>query len=479
MAGLGLATSILFSACTAQKNVNAFVTTADQSMVFKPLSIPLDNGSSADANTIVLNPAVKFQEMDGFGAAITGSTCYNLLKMKPEDRTALLKETFDPVDGLGYSYIRISMGCSDFSMDEYTHCDSVGIENFAIHELDKRDLFPILKEILAINPKVKIMSSPWTPPIWMKVNNLKDLKPFPSWVDGQLNPAYYQDYATYFVKFIQAMEKEGFMIESTTIQNEPLNRGNSASLFMTWQEQRDFIKTALGPAFKAAGIKTKIVAYDHNYNYDYPDKEECADQVGYPEHIYADADAAQYIDGAAFHAYGGDKSEMLRIHTVRPDKNLYFTEISIGEWGDGYSFANDLMWNMREVGIGTINNFCKAVMVWNLMLDENHAPYRPHGCNMCLGAIDISSKDYKTMVKNSHYYAMGHLSKVIKPGAFRIETKGMQQDGVYYTAVLNPDGTYGLVLQNDTDAEVDIRVSADEQTFNCKVPSRSVSSFIW
>ena len=121
MAGLGLATSILFSACTAQKSVNAFVTTADQSTVFKPLSIPLDNGSSADANTIVLNQAAKFQEMDGFGAAITGSTCYNLLKMKPEDRTALLKETFDPVDGLGYSYIRISMGCSDFSMDEYTH----------------------------------------------------------------------------------------------------------------------------------------------------------------------------------------------------------------------------------------------------------------------------------------------------------------------------------------------------------------------
>ena len=477
--GLGLLTSVLFSACTAQKKVSAYVTTADQSMVFKPLSIPVDKGSSSDANTIVLNPAVKYQEMDGFGAAITGSTCYNLLKMTAQDRAALLKETFDPVQGMGYSYIRIAMGCSDFSMEEYTHCDSVGIENFAIHELDKRDLFPILKEILAINPKVKIMSSPWTPPIWMKVNNLKECKPFPSWINGQLNPAFYQDYATYFVKFIQAMEKEGFHIDATTIQNEPLNRGNSASLFMTWQEQRDFIKTALGPAFKKAGIKTKIVAYDHNYNYDYPDKEECADQVGYPEHIYADAEAAQYIDGAAFHAYGGDKQEMLRIHNVRPDKNLYFTEISIGEWGDGYSFASDLMWNLREVGIGTINNFSKAIMVWNLMLDDKHAPYRPHGCNMCLGAIDISSTDYKTMVKNSHYYAMGHLSKVIKPGAYRIGVSDWQKKGIYYTAVMNPDGSYGIVLQNETDVAVDIKVSEGKNTFHFAVPAKSVNSFIW
>ncbi len=170
------------------QQVEVWLTNADKSALLQKQNQTLKFGNEkTDSPTIFVDDTKKFQTMDGFGAAITGSTCYNLLKMTAQDRAALLKETFDPVQGMGYSYIRIAMGCSDFSMEEYTHCDSVGIENFAIHELDKRDLFPILKEILAINPKVKIMSSPWTPPIWMKVNNLKECKPFPSWIIAMAN----------------------------------------------------------------------------------------------------------------------------------------------------------------------------------------------------------------------------------------------------------------------------------------------------
>jgi len=328
--------------------------------------------------TVTLDPEHKSQQIDGFGAAFTGSTCYNLMKMPADKRNELLRETFDPVNGMGYSYIRISIGCSDFSLSEYTYCDTPGIENFALQEEEIKYIFPVLREILAINPSVKIMASPWTAPRWMKVNNLTELKPFNSWNDGQLNPKYYQDYAEYFVKYIQAMQKEGFTIESVTIQNEPLNRGNSASMFMTWQEQRDFIKTALGPKFRENNIKTKIVVYDHNYNYD-SEKPDTQDQGSYPLKIYADPEAAQYIDGAAYHAYGGDKSELLNIHNARPDKNLYFTEISIGLWGSGYQFGEDLMWNLREVGIGTLNNWSKAVIVWNFMLDDKHGLIVPEG----------------------------------------------------------------------------------------------------
>lgn len=279
-----------------------------------------NNREVADNKNIIrLNPAVKYQEMDGFGAAITGSSCYNLLQMAPEDRAALLRETFDPETGYGYSFIRVSIGASDFSLDEYTYCDEPGIENFAMHEYDERDLYPILREILAINPDVKILASPWTCPQWMKVDNLKDLNPFPSWTSGQLNPAYYPDYATYFVKYLQAMEAEGFNIHSITIQNEPLNRGNSVSLYMTWQEQRDFIKNALGPALKKAGITTKIIVYDHNYDYDIH-KPENYDQAQYSVKIYQDAEAARYIDGAAYHAYGGEVEELDTIHAAFPDK---------------------------------------------------------------------------------------------------------------------------------------------------------------
>jgi len=359
-------------------DVTIFVTTSNRSQDFRKQSTDFSEKSNMSPTTIKLEPSTRFQTMDGFGAAITGSTAYNLMQMTKENRTKFLKETFSPTEGMGLSYVRISIGCSDFSLSEYTYCDTPGIENFALQEEEIKYIFPVLREILAINPSVKIMASPWTAPRWMKVNNLTELKPFNSWNDGQLNPKYYQDYAEYFVKYIQAMQKEGFTIESVTIQNEPLNRGNSASMFMTWQEQRDFIKTALGPKFRENNIKTKIVVYDHNYNYD-SEKPDTQDQGSYPLKIYADPEAAQYIDGAAYHAYGGDKSELLNIHNARPDKNLYFTEISIGLWGSGYQFGEDLMWNLREVGIGTLNNWSKAVIVWNFMLDDKHGLIVPEG----------------------------------------------------------------------------------------------------
>ena len=472
--------SLSLLACSNDKvYVDTYTTTADKTQAMRKDSILLVDKSKNEpaANVITLYPEEKYQEMDGFGAAITGSSCYNLLKMSAEDRHQILKEAFDSKDGFGYSYIRISLGGSDFSMDEYTYCDKPGLENFAIHELDIQDLYPILKEIKEINPDVKIMASPWSCPKWMKVNNLKDLKPFDSWTSGQLNPKFYQDYAEYFVKYIQAMEKEGFTIDAITIQNEPLNRGNSMSLYMTWQEQRDFIKV-LGPAFEKAGIKTKIIAYDHNYDYD-DNKPENVDQGQYPLKIYEDAEAAKYIDGAAYHAYGGDKKEMLAVHNARPDKNLYFTEMSIGLWGDGYKFDGDLMWNMREVCIGTINNYNKAVIMWNFMLDDNHGPDRPGGCDICLGCVTIDSDGYKITDKNSHYYTMAHLSKVIKPGSYRIKAEGKVSGGIYYSAFENPDKSYSVVLLNDSKEDKTVTIENGNKTFNCNIPATSVVSCIW
>ena len=480
----GIFMSMILSSCKAgdritsvvpptTSDVEVYVTTANKSMLFT--SVPLSFSTKpnmAIETTITMKPSETFQEIDGFGAAITGSTCYNLLKMTSSNRSKLLKETFDPVSGMGYSYIRISIGCSDFSLDEYTYCDTPGIENFAIHELDKRDLFPILKEILAINPKVKILASPWTCPRWMKVNNLIDLKPFNSWTSGQLNPIYYQNYATYFVRFVQEMKKEGFNIDAVTIQNEPLNRGNSVSLYMSWQEQASFIKNALGPKFVAAGLTTKIVVFDHNYNYD-----NIPDQMSYPVRIYADPLAAQYVDGAAYHAYGGDKGELLNVHKAYPNKNLYFTEMSIGSWN--YSFDGDLMWSMRELGIGTLNNFSKSVIVWNFMLDEKGAPNRPGGCTTCYGAVEVNTRDYATLDRKSHFYVIGHLSKAISPGAIRIGTSGFQSNGIYYTAVINTDGTYGVVLQNDADKTVKLTLADEIHSFVYTMPSKSIASFKW
>jgi len=455
-------------------DVVIYVTTADRASNFKKDSVKFSATQDLSSNAISLDPTQRFQTMDGFGAAITGSTAYNLLKMEPADRTKFLKETFSATEGMGYSYVRISIGCSDFSLSEYTCCDTKGIANFALTSEENNYVIPILKEILAINPAVKILGSPWTCPRWMKVNNLTDLQPFNSWTSGQLNPAYYSDYGTYFVKWIQAFADAGIPVYAVTPQNEPLNRGNSASLYMGWQEERDFVKNSLTPQLKAAGLDTKIYLFDHNYNYDNKPGEN-----DYPVKIYDSGVDNAVVAGAAYHNYGGDKNELLNVHNKYPDKELIFTETSIGTWNDGRNLSDRLMDDMQEVALGTVNNWCKAVIVWNLMLDTDRGPNRDGGCQTCYGAVDIDRSDYKTISRNSHYYIIGHLSSVVHPGATRIGTTGYSETGVTFSAFENTDGSYAVVLLNNTSEKKKITLSDGKNNFDYEIPAYSVVSYLW
>ncbi|WP_196934284.1 glycoside hydrolase family 30 protein [Sphingobacterium hungaricum] len=454
-------------------DVKIFVTSNNRAYDFYKHYQDFSNNDNMSPNTITLDPNTKFQTMDGFGAAITGSTCYNLLKMTQEDRTKFLTETFSDTEGMGMNYIRIAIGCSDFSLSEYTCWDDQN-GSFALQNEEVNYIIPILKEILAINPSIKIIGSPWTSPKWMKVNNLTDLKPHDSWTDGQLNPAHYQNYGTYFVNWLQAFDQQGIKVSAITVQNEPLNRGNSASLYMTWQEQLAFVKSALGPKLRAAGLSTKIYAFDHNYNYD-----NIADQNDYPINIYNDPIAASYFAGSAYHNYGGNKEELLDIHQQRPDKEIIFTETSIGTWNDGQDLATRLTEDMQEVALGTVNNWSKAVIVWNLMLDSERGPNRAGGCQTCYGAVDINSKNYKNIVRNSHYYIVGHLSGVVKSGATRIGTSGYQVNGLVYSAFQNLDGSYALVASNNTNDAQKITVSDGTNHFSYEIPVKSVASYQW
>lgn len=455
-------------------DVTIYVTTNNRSQDFKKQAADFSSKSNMSPTTIKLNPAERFQTMDGFGAAITGSTAFNLMKMTKENRTKFLKETFSPTEGMGQSYVRISIGCSDFSLSEYSLCDTPGIENFGLTSEETDYVIPMLKEILAINPDLKIMGSPWTPPQWMKVNNLTDLQPFNSWTSGQLNPAYYGDYATYFVKWIQAMNQNGIKIYSVTPQNEPLNRGNSASLYMGWEEQFEFVQNHLVPQFKAASLSTKIYLFDHNYNYD-----NMADQNGYPMKIYDAGIDSDVVAGAAYHNYGGDKAELLKVQSRYPERELVFTETSIGTWNDGRNLQVRLIDDMREVALGTVNNGCKAVIVWNLMLDTERGPNREGGCQTCYGAVDIDISDFSTITRNSHYYIIGHLSSVVKPGAVRIGTTGFSDPGFIHSAFENTDGTYAVVLLNSTSASKSITLDDGKQHFTYEVPANSVISYKW
>lgn len=457
----------------AECTVRVLTTTANRSRDLAESQIAFGDTANMPRAMVSLMPEQTFQTMDGFGAAITGSTCYNLMRMNPDDRKAFLEATFSPTSGYGFSYVRVAIGCSDFSLSEFTCCDKEGIENFALTEEDTNYVIPILQEIQAINPDLKIMGTPWTAPRWMKVDNLTDLNPYNSWTSGQLNPQYYADYGEYFAKWIKAMAGHGIRIYSVTPQNEPLNRGNSASMYMSWEEERDFIKKGLGPALRNSGLDTRIYAFDHNYNYD-----NISSEISYPLNIYEDEEAKQYLDGAAYHNYGGNKEELMAVHNVMPGMDLVFSETSIGTWNDGRNFERRLNEDMEEVALGTVNRWCKGVIVWNLMLDEDKGPNRPGGCTTCFGAVDIN-RDYTKLTRNSHYYIIAHMASVVKPDAVRIATSGFTAPGLTYTAFKNPDGSYAMVISNASDDNLRFGVNDGEHAFPVDVPPRSAVSLAW
>lgn len=446
-----------------EDGVEAFTTTASKSMLFKNIEISNTSTLTDAALQINIDSSTRYQQMEGFGPAITGSTAYNLSKMKAQDRDKILRAAFHPTEGLGYSYIRVSIGCSDFSLSEFTWCDQEGLEFFGVHEEDETYLFPILREILAINPDIKIIAAPWTAPLWMKIDRYSN-EPYSKWSGGKLNPEYYADYAQYLVMWVEEMEANGFEIESITPQNEPLHDGNSASTYMSWEQQRNFIKNHLGPAFEKAGLDTKIWIYDHNF-----------DVTDFVKNIYQDKEASKYVEGSAWHAYGGSSSALAEIYKADPTKSIYFTEQSIGTWCP--NFGDNLLWHIREVCLGTINNYCRAVVLWNFMLDANRGPNRPGGCTTCYGFVDCdASYGYNTLTYRSHWYAIGHMSKVVKRDAYRIKSSAT---GLTTSAFENPDGTLSMVVLNDKDEDREVVVRSAKGDFVFTAAARSVTSLIW
>ncbi len=458
------------------EDVTVCTTSADGSKLLEFSTV--QTGTSYGTNTIRLLPEEEFQTMDGFGYALTYSSCYNLMQMSDHERRELLRRTYSTETGYGVSYTRISLGCCDFSSRVYSLCDKKGIENFAL-TMDETDyIIPVLKEVLAINPELKIIASPWTCPKWMKVRSLSNRSPYDSWTGGSLNPDYYETYAQYFVKFIEAFRAEGITIHAVTPQNEPLHSGNCASLYMPWEEEAAFIKY-LAPAFKRAGLGTKIYCFDHNYNYDNK-----AGQEDYPVKVFNALDGtmegSELVVGSAWHDYGGSPSELDDINNQAPDKEVIFTESSIGTWNDGRNLNARLISDMKNLVISTVTRQCRAVVVWNMMLDLNRGPNLDGGCTTCYGALDIDPKDYHTVSANSHYYIMAHASLAARPGAVRIATKGTAVEQVAHVAFKNPDGTYGIVLVNDDSSRKNISVLVNTDAIaRVNVPAKSLVSVLF
>ena len=262
-------------------------------------------------------------------------------------------------------------------------------------------------------------------------------------------------------------------LEGTTIPHEVIGEaGAGRVLLMPAPEGTGVLAGGAARAvLEAAGIKTKILVFDHNYNFD-----DVADQRNYPLRIYEDPEAAKYVAGSAWHNYGGNVGVLANIHGTAPDKEIYFTEASIGTWN--YDFAKCLVEDFKSIFIQTMQNWGKGVTLWNLMLDDQKGPNRPGGCTTCFGAVTLSSSTNKVSSRNSHYYNVAHASKVIKQGAVRIATSGYSQTGLMYLAFQNPDGSYAVIASNSGSAVADV-VFRSQKEARMIVPPGAIASMTW
>ncbi|MET3027161.1 glycoside hydrolase family 30 beta sandwich domain-containing protein [Flavobacterium sp. UW10123] len=440
-------------------DVDFWLTKGNQSVLLAKQSGILGFGTTANAYAnIEVNAAQKYQTVDGFGYTLTGGSVDVINQLNTTKRTALLQELFgNGENSIGVSYIRISIGASDLNATPFTYNDlatgetDLNLDKFSL-EKDK-NLIAMLKEILAINPKILILATPWSAPIWMK-----DVASFKG---GKLKTEYYNVYAKYFVKYIQQMNAEGITIDAITPQNEPLHDGNNPSMYMSAADQASFIKNSLGPAFKTANLNVKIIAYDHN-----------CDNPNYPKAILADADAFPFVDGAAFHLYAGDISALTNVFNSYPTKNVYFTEQWTSSEG---SFEGDLKWHLRNVIIGSMRNYSKNALEWNVANNANFGPHTDGGCTMCKGAITITSSD--SFQRNVAYYIIAHASKFVPMGSIRIESNS--GGSLQNVAFITPSGSKVLIVENDGSATETFNIKFNGKWATTSLEAGSVGTYTW
>lgn len=471
-----LTISILFLSCSSSNDITRqtplptapvvtnemdfWLTKGNQSVLLLKQSSILAFGSAANRFTnIEVDETKTFQSIDGFGYTLTGGSAQVINQLNPTKRQELLQELFGSgQNSISISYLRISIGASDLDSAPFSYNDlptgqtDLNLEKFSLAP-NKNDVIPMLKEILAINPNIKIIATPWSPPVWMKDNT--------SFIGGSLQPQYYGVYAQYFLKYIQQMKAEGITIDAITPQNEPLHPGNNPSMLMLASQQADFIKNHLGPAFQNANLKTKIITYDHNCN-----------KPEYPIAILNDAAAYPFIDGSAFHLYEGDISALSTVHDAFPKKNVYFTEQYTGTAG---TFDGDLKWHVRNIIIGSMRNWSKNALEWNLANNTSFGPNTPGGCTTCRGALTIESSD--SFTRNVGYYIIAHASKFVPAGSVRIASNlsGNLQNVAFKT----PEGKKVLIVENDGNTAESFNIIHNGKWVTSTLEAGSVATYIW
>ncbi len=442
------------------------ITTGDQSLLLSTRApVSFGTGGSPAAQLIQVDETIVYQTLDGVGASLTDSSAWVIANdLDAGQRDSLMQELFSSTDGIGLALLRQPMGASDFAVSGNYSYDDVAVGQadpqlaaFSIAH-DEAYIVPLLQQALAINPALKLMAVPWSPPAWMKLTGTMN--------GGGIDPAYLPSLAQYFVRFLQAYQDDGIDFYAVAMQNEPLNSTSSyPSAAVPADVEAGFIANDLGPALAGAGFGTvKILGYDHNW-----------DNTVYPDSLLASA-AAPFLAGTAFHCYGGDVSAQSAVHDAHPDKDIWFTECS---GTVGADFGGDLVWNTENLLIGATRNWARSVSLWNLALDENSGPTNG-GCMGCRGVVTVDTRTTPaTITRNVEYYALGQLAKFALPGAVRIDSNSFAGGGIEDVAFQNPDGSIVLLVLNPAMAAQAFSVAWHNTRFDYTLPAQSVATYVW
>jgi glucosylceramidase len=412
-----------------------------------------------EAVTLKLDPEKKYQSFMGFGGAFTEAAAYTLAQIPAEDRMKVIQSYFNEETGLGYSLGRTHIHSCDFALENYTYVEENDVElaTFSI-EREQKYVLPLIKDaVKARGADLTILSSPWSPPAWMKTNNEMNH-------GGQLKPEFYHAWAMYYTKYIKAMEQEGIPIWGITVQNEPEATQVWDSCRYTAEEERDFVKNHLGPVMEAEGLGDKeIIIWDHNRDIAYERAKT----------ILSDSEAAKYIWGTGIHWYVSEEFENLsKIHEDFPEKHLIFTEgcieggVQLGAWHTGERYARNMM--------GDINNWLEGWIDWNIVLNEQGGPN--HVGNYCDAPVIVDTKTGEIHYNSSFYY-IGHFSKYIKPNAVRIGHE-LTHESLKSVSFQNEDGSIVVVVMNDEDHSEKISLSLGDQLIAAELPEHSITTFI-
>jgi glucosylceramidase len=455
---------VLVATVPTRVPVAVWLTTGDQAQLLaRQPDLAFGPEEPAAPLAITVDEGERFQPMEGFGASFTESAAVLVHdRLTAEGRDAVMRKLFDPQAGIGLSFLRQPMGASDFALSSYTYDDvppgrsDPDLAHFSMAR-DDAAVIPLLRQARALNPRLAVMGTPWSPPAWMKTSR--------SFLGGTLDPAAYDVYARYFVRFVQAYAERGVPIQFVTVQNEPhFSPPGYPGMVLSPAQEAEFVGRHLGPAFAAAGLDTRIVVFDGNW-----------DGTAHALALLADPEARPFVAGTAFHCYAGDPSRQLEVQARHPDKAIYLTECSGGGWSP--DFAANLRWGVHTLVIEATRAWARTVVTWNMALDQ-HAGPQNGGCPDCRGVVTVDT-DAGKVSYNVEYYVLGHASRFVVPGAVRIGSTTFGSGSVESVAFQNPDGTKALVVLNSADVASTFGVRWSGSSFRHTLPAGAVATFSW